>query len=257
MPPQSILITGASSGLGAGLARHYAREGTHLFLCGRDEERLNTVAQECRTAGATVETAVVNVDDAVAMRGWITTCDQTRPLDLVIANAGISAGTGHGGETEEQCRAIFATNQNGVLNTVWPAIDVLRPRRQGQIAIMASLAGFRGFAGAPSYCATKAAVRVWGEALRDWLAPKGVKVNVICPGFVTTPLVAHNRFPMPFLMDCPKAVAIIARGLERNQGRIAFPFPTRALVWLMAALPDAFIHWLARKMGKIPGKGSV
>jgi len=236
--PHSILITGASSGLGEGLARAYARSGVTLFLSGRDTARLEDVAAACRSEGADVETKVIDATDREAMAAWIEASEALVPLDLVIANAGISAGTGGGGESAEQARAIFAVNIDGVLNTVLPALPAMRARRRGQIAIMSSLASFRGFAGAPAYCASKAAVRVWGESMRAWLAPEGVAVSVICPGFVTTRMTAANRFPMPFLMDVDRASRIMVEGLARNRGRIAFPWRLRALTWVLAALPD-------------------
>jgi len=236
--PHAILITGASSGLGEGLARAYARSGITLFLSGRDATRLEAVAAACRREGAEVETKVIDAADRAAMAAWIEAAEALAPLDLVIANAGISAGTGGGGEAAEQARAIFAVNLDGVLNTVLPAMPAMRARGRGQIAIMSSLASFRGMAGAPAYCASKAAVRVWGEALRAWLAPEGIAVSVICPGFVTTRMTATNRFPMPFLMDVDRASRIMVEGLARNRGRIAFPWRLRALTWLLAALPD-------------------
>jgi len=236
--PHSILITGASSGLGEGLARAYARSGITLFLSGRDAARLEAVAAACRAEGAEVETKVIDAADRPAMEAWIEAAEALAPLDLVIANAGISAGTGGGGEAAEQARAIFAVNLDGVLNTVLPALPAMRGRGCGQIAIMSSLASFRGMAGAPAYCASKAAVRVWGEALRAWLAPEGIAVSVICPGFVTTRMTANNRFPMPFLMDVDRASRIMVDGLAENRGRIAFPWRLRALTWLLAALPD-------------------
>src|SRR5690606_14084178 len=122
--------------------------------------------------------------DRAALAAWLAEVDREHPLDLVIANAGISAGTGTFGEDERQARGILAVNLDGVVNTVLAAAALMRPRRRGQIAIMSSLAGFRGFPGAPAYCASKAAVRVWGEALRGMLGRDGILVTVICPGYV-------------------------------------------------------------------------
>lgn len=246
----SILITGASSGLGAGLARAHAAPGVTLHLSGRDMARLDEVAGQCRAKGAEVHAAGLDVTDRAATAAWVEASESLRPLDLVIANAGISAGTGGGGETAAQTRAIFAVNVDGVFNTVMPAIPLLRARRRGQIGIMSSLAGFRGFPGAPAYCASKAAVRVWGEGLRGELAPLGIGVSVICPGFVATPMTAVNRFSMPFLMDVERASAIMARGLAENRGRIAFPWPMHVMARMAGCLPSRLMDRVAAGMPK-------
>lgn len=245
---KSVLITGASSGLGAALALAYAAPGVTLFLAGRNEVRLNATLVRARAKGATVLAQVVDVTDARSVKAWVESCEAVAPLDLVIANAGISAGTGKGDETEAQAKAIFETNVGGVLHTIFPALHLMRMRRRGQIALMASLAGFRGLPGAPAYCASKAAVRLYGEALRAELAPQGVEINVICPGFIETPMTDVNGFPMPFLLSPERAAAIVRRGLARNKGRIVFPWPIAAFVWLLTALPPSWIDALAARL---------
>jgi short-subunit dehydrogenase len=250
--PRSILISGASSGIGEALALAYARPGVHLALTGRNAARLEAVAGTCRDQGADTAMALIDVTEREAMARWIAERDALAPLDLVIANAGISGGTGGLGETEEQARRILAVNLEGVMNTVLPALPGLRARRRGQIAIVSSLAGFRGLPGAPAYCASKAAVKVWGEALRGQLAPEGIGVTVVCPGFVVSRMTAVNRFPMPLLMEVERAAAIIKRGLARNKARIAFPRRLAAAVWLLAALPPALTDPL---LGRLPKKG--
>lgn len=246
--PRSILITGASSGIGAALARLYAAPGVTLALGGRDAARLEAIAAACREAGADANTEIVDVTDAAAVRRWIEAADDASPLDLAIASAGISGGTFGGGESVEQTRAIFAVNVGGVLNTVQPAADRMGARGRGQIAVLSSLAGFRGMPGAPAYGASKAAVRSYGEALRGHLHGRGVGVSVVCPGFIRTPMTAVNEFPMPFLMEPERAARIIARGLARNRARIAFPWPMYALVWLLGALPPGWTDAALRKM---------
>ncbi|MDO8608306.1 MAG: SDR family NAD(P)-dependent oxidoreductase [Phaeospirillum sp.] len=246
----SVLLTGASSGLGAALALAHARPGVTLHLSGRHTGRLDAVADACRDRGAEVFATALDVTDREAMADWVACSEACRPLDLVIANAGISAGTGGGGESIGQTRAIFAVNLDGVINTVMPALEPMRRRRRGRIGIMSSLAGFRGFPGAPAYCASKAAVRVWGEALRGELTADGVSVSVICPGFVVTPMTAVNRFKMPFLMPVEPAAAIIRRGLEQGRGRIAFPWPMHVLARLSGCLPSRLMDMLAEKMPK-------
>jgi short-subunit dehydrogenase len=136
------------------------------------------------------------------------------------------------------------------MNTVLPVLPGLRARRRGQVAIVSSLAGFRGIPGAPAYCASKAAVKVWGEALRGHLAPEGIGVTVVCPGFVVSRMTAVNKFPMPLLMEVERAAAIIKRGLARNKARIVFPRRLAAAVWLLAALPPAVTDPLLRRMPK-------
>jgi len=235
--PKHIAITGASSGIGAALAEAYAAPGVIVSLQGRNLERLNAVAKKVERRGGRATIKVLDVTDALGMKEWITSCDNLQFIDLMIANAGISAGTGRGAESAAQANAIFATNVTGVLNTVHPVIPLMRDRKSGQIAIMASLAGFRGLAGAPSYGASKAAVRIYGEALRSALARHGVAVNVICPGFIKTPMTGVNRFPMPFLMSPERAAKTIKHGLAVNRPRIAFPWPMYALVWFFSILP--------------------
>ena len=249
--PRHILITGASSGLGEALALTYARPGVRLAVGGRNRERIESVAAACRATGAEVAADLLDVTDAAGLAAWVEREDRIAPLDLVIANAGVSAGTGRGSETAEQARRIFAINLDGVVNTVQPAIPLMTARRHGQLALMSSLASFRGFPGAPAYCASKAAVRVYGEALRGALARHGVAVSVICPGFVKTPMTAVNKYPMPFLMEVDRAAAIIRRGLARRKARIAFPWRLYALTRLLAALsPSVTDRWLARLPAK-------
>jgi short-subunit dehydrogenase len=252
--PRSIVITGASSGIGAALAETYAGTGVHLALTGRHGERLAAVAATCRQKGAEVMAATLEVTDHEAMSLWLREIDRQHPIDLVIANAGISAGTGGGGESEAQIRAIFAVNLEGVLNTILPLLPALQARRRGQVALMSSLAAFRGIPGAPAYCASKAAVRVWGEALRGGLRDEGIEVSVICPGFVVSSMTAGNDFPMPLLMPAARAARIIRRGLDRGRARIAFPWPLYAMAWLLAALP----LWLTDPLlGRLPKKKSA
>lgn len=250
---RSILLTGASSGIGRALALRWARPGVRLGLTGRDPTRLAEVAAQATALGADVATAAVDAADRAAMATTLLGWDDAAPCDLLVANAGISAGTGGGaGEEAAQLRRIVAVNIDGVINSVTPLIPRMVARGRGQIGLMASLASFRGFPGAPGYCASKAFVRVWGEGLRGQLAPAGVGVSVICPGFVASRITDANDFPMPMLMSAERAAVIIDRGLRANRGRIAFPGPMAFAAWALAALPDALVGRIARAAPKKP-----
>src|SRR5882757_4396863 len=195
---RSIVITGASSGIGEALAIDYAAPGVALALTGRDAGRLETVAAACRARGATVVADTVDVVDREAFAAWLTSFDDAHPVDLLIANAGVSIDKDNSSLDDFSivCKT-FAINVDGVFNTVEPLIGRLMKRRRGQIAVVSSLAGFIGLPYSASYNASKAAVRVWGESIRYVLRKSGVGVTVICPGFVVSRMTSEAPFPMP------------------------------------------------------------
>ena len=243
----SIVLTGASSGIGEALALDYAAPGVALALTGRDAERLEAVAGACRAKGAIVVADTVDVTDRDRMLPWLTAFDQAHPVDLVIANAGISIDKDNSSLDDFSIiRKTLDVNVNGMLNTVEPLLAPMIARKHGQIAVVSSLAGFIGLPYSASYNASKAAVRVWGESIRYVLKKDGIGVSVICPGFVVSRLTAEAPFPMPFIMTSAKASAIIRRGLAANRPRIAFPIGTKAAVWLGTTLPG---RWTARLLG--------
>lgn len=234
----AIFITGASSGIGAALARRYAGPGVHLFLHGRDEARLRSCAEAVRGAGAQVTTFIGDVTDRRGMRSAVEAADDEHPLDLLIANAGVSMEDRRDITKEDAAERIFAVNVAGVFHTVMPALDRMQEHGRGQIAIVSSLAAYHGLPVGPLYSASKAAIKAWGEGLRVAYARKGVRISVICPGFIQTPMTARNRFPMPFLMPADKAAERIARRLARGDPLIAFPRPLAAALRIIDALPS-------------------
>lgn len=254
--PRTIVITGASSGLGRALAVEYADQGVLLALTGRHKERLKETAELCRAEGATVETESFDIMDKVAVSSWLNTVEQRHGIDLVIANAGISAGTGgkaeeDRSESEAQVRKIFGVNVDGVLNTVLPVLPKMRERRQGQLAIIGSLAGIRGLPGAPAYSASKAAVMAYGEALRGLVASEGVKVSVVAPGFIETPMTDVNDFSMPFKVTAPVAARKIRLGLAEGKRVIAFPAPMYLMLKAFSVYPAAIADAI---FSRLPGK---
>jgi short-subunit dehydrogenase len=237
---RSILITGASSGIGAALARSYAAPGVRLALGGRNADRLATVAALCRSSGAEVATSHFDVTDGPAVTSFVVGADDERPLDLVIANAGMTGGS-DGIEPIAEIERMMRVNFAGACAAAHAAIPQMCRRRRGQIALMSSLAALRGLPYSPSYCASKAAVKAYGESLRGLLRSDGVEVSVILPGFVDTPLSQHIDGPKPLMMTADHAARIIRRGLERNRARIAFPALLHLAARLAAALPAALV----------------
>ncbi len=244
----TTLITGASSGIGAALAIESARRGGRLFICGRDKARLDAVAGKCRDLGATVRADIVDVADEAATRRWLESCDAESPIDRVFANAGVSTGE----ETEANVRRTFAVNVGGTVNTVLPVIELFRRRGRGQIVITASIAGYGPLKACPSYAATKSCLKTWGLSLRGALAREGIRVSVVCPGFVRSRITDKNTCPMPFFMEAEKAAAIILTRADRNTGLIAFPWPMRLASWGLSILPQRLNELVGRVL--IPNK---
>jgi len=250
--PKNILITGASSGIGEELARQYAAPGVTLAISGRNKARLDEVSRALKDKGARVFAKVIDVSSETAMAAWIADIDKKAPLDLVIANAGVGVQQGDFGSLQEA--AVFTNKINvlGVFNTLHPALEWMKKRGRGQIAIVASLAGVVSLPGSPIYSSSKNAVRAYGEALRPSMAKQGVEINVICPGWVRSRITDRNQYRMPFFMEVDKAARIIIRGLAKNKARIAFPWPMVALLKIMNVLPTA---WALAILGKITLKG--
>lgn len=243
MRPKTILITGASSGIGRALAVVYARDGVSLSLIGRDRERLEDTAAAARAQGAEVSIGQLDVRDRDAMTHWIEAADMRRPFDLVIANAGITTGLAPGDIAEDPgaVRAIVETNLIGVLNTVEPLIAPMCARGAGQIVFIGSIAGIRGLPYAPSYCATKAAVHAYSESLRGRIEARGVCVSLVVPGFVKTPLNDSIDAVKPLEVTGTDAAILIQRGLERGRAIIPFPRSLYLLARLARILPARLV----------------
>ena len=224
--PRHVLITGASSGIGRALALAYAAPGVRLALIGRDAARLDATATVAREKGAAVETGTVDVRDRSAMANWIAAAEASQPIDLAVANAGITTGLGPDelAEDPEAVRAIIATNLLGVLNTIEPLIAPMAARGCGQLAIVGSIAGLHGLPYSPAYCLTKSAVHAWAESIRPRLEARGVIVSLIVAGLVKTPLNDSITAIKPGELSDAAAAALIKRRLAKGHATIAFPF---------------------------------
>ena len=250
-PKKTIIITGSSSGIGFALARKYAAPNVLLLLFGRSQARLAIIADTCTRKGAEVQTFAGDVQDAFWMTKKIHEIYQNNVVDVLIACAGVSAGTLGQAETQSQVETIFNTNLNGTLNSVMPIIPYMIKNKRGQIAVVSSMAGLMGLSSAPAYSASKAAVKVFGDALRSYLKPRNVKVSVIIPGYVQTPMTDINTFPMPLMISADKAADLIFEGLKKNKGIIAFPLSTYFLLKLINLLPYKLVDYVN---SKLPGK---
>ncbi len=248
---KTILITGASSGIGAALAEAYAGQGVTLILIGRNEARLAEVEERCRARGATLYTFGVDVRDKEKLAQILNEIDTKCPIDLLIANAGVSGGSGDRMESETQARMIFDTNLGGVLNTIHPMIPRMVKRGRGHIAMIASLASICALPSAPAYSASKAAVRYYGESLRGVLKSRGVVVSVVSPGYIETPMTKVNRFYMPFIMPVTTAAARIKHALDAGRTDIFFPRRLYAALYLLRAFPYFLQHFI---LDRLPSK---
>ncbi len=221
-----VLITGASVGIGAGLARQYASPGTLLTLTAYNKPSLDKTIKDCVALGARVDAHYIDVKDKAAMRTLIETAHKEKPLDLVIANAGV-VPTKNG---LDQSEWVIETNVGGVLATVLPAIECFRKQGRGQLVIMSSVGSYACGTNVYMlpYVASKGAIRLYGESLRLCLAEENIGVTVVCPGFVESRMtVSQARLGVvpitPWKNE--EACSYIREGINSNQGDISFPLP--------------------------------
>ncbi|GAC1340448.1 MAG: SDR family NAD(P)-dependent oxidoreductase [Beijerinckiaceae bacterium] len=217
-----------------------ARPGVVLGLIGRDAARLAETAEHCRGAGASVHLGHLDIRHQADLRDWLAAFDAHHPVDSLIANAGISVGTSLAGslETAEETLDLVQTNLIGALSTVLPLIPPMQARGRGRIVLLSSIAALSPLPDAAAYSASKAALLAYGLAMRERLRADGIKVNVICPGFVTTPMAARYLGWKPFEMTPDDAARRILRGLEHDRAIIAFPWQVVFAARIRQLLPE-------------------
>jgi short-subunit dehydrogenase len=237
--PKHVLITGGGGGLGAALALEFAWRGARIGICGRDSVRLDAAAAACN---GLAQVSVCDVTDADRLGAWLTSADDDLAVDCVIACAGVggeAALAGPAGQSAAASRKIIDVNVQGVINTVTPLMERMMARGGGRIAIIASLAGLIALPDSPAYCASKAAVIVYGEALRRLLRRSGVSVTGVCPGFVDTAMARSLPMRPPFLWTAARAATVIADGVVGRRAMVVFPWQLRVAVSAARLLPRA------------------
>ena len=219
-----LLLTGATGGIGQALALVYAGPGWRLTLCGRDTARLVALCGACQAQGAVVTPLVLDVRDGEAVARELRAADDAWPVDTVIAGAGVSASVSPEGRGENpvDVRRLFGVNALGAAETLSALAERLRLRGAGRLAVISSLGGYHGSPFSPAYSASKAAARVYGEALRGWLAPYGVTVTVVCPGFVDSPMApAYGPWPSSSMPTHTYQPAKASRSAGRDRSKAA------------------------------------
>lgn len=239
--PLRVFLTGASSGIGEALARHYARSGAHLGLFARREARLRILASELGEARCRVYAG--DVRDAQALRDAAADYMAHAGVpDVVIANAGVSRGTlTEHVEDLAAFESVFAINVLGTVHTFAPFIAPMREAAQhGAQPVLvgiASIAGFRGLPGSSAYSASKAAAITYLESLRVELRRSGIAVTTICPGYIATPMTEHNPYPMPFLLPVDRAAERMVRAIARRAKFYVLPWQMAIVGRLLRSLP--------------------
>jgi short-subunit dehydrogenase len=245
-----IVITGASAGLGAALARHYAAPDTVLCLIARRAEPMQVLAA---SLPGRCEIHALDVADHDALeRAARAFCAQHGAPDLVIANAGLSVGT-HGDDSADltKLRRLLEVNVTGLAATLAAFAPAMRAARAGTLCGIASVAGFRGVAGAGAYSASKSAAVKWLEALRIELAGSGISVVTVCPGYVDTPMTRVNPYRMPFMLSADDAARRIARAIRARRRLAVIPWQMALVAAVLRVLPG----WLYdRLMARGPRK---
>lgn len=242
------MITGASSGIGRGLAIELGRRGAKLGLVARRAEVIDEVVREVEAAGGKAMALPANVQevDSISAAG-----DKLRaslgPIDVLIANAGIGPTRDAADFSAAEVSDVINVNVIGASNSVAAVIPEMVKRGSGQLVAISSLAAYRGLPRSAAYCASKAAVSAFFESLRLDLEPRGIDVSIIHPGFIKTPLTAGRDVKMPFLMELDDAVKKIVRAMENRRKRYSFPWQLATIVRAGMIMPIWMYDWISRR----------
>jgi short-subunit dehydrogenase len=243
-----VMITGASSGIGRGLALELSRRGAKLGLVARRAAALDEIVGEISSRNGKALALAADVQDATALRG---AADRMRAefgrIDVLIANAGIGLTADAAEMQPADLARVFNINVIGAANSVAAVVPQMVAHRSGQLVVISSLAAYRGLPKSAAYCASKAAVSAFFESVRLDLKGKGIAVTIIHPGFIKTPLTEGRHADMPFLMELQDAVQLIVGAIERRKKSYAFPWQLASIVRLGMIMPNFLYDWIAAK----------
>ncbi|MCM3906169.1 MAG: SDR family NAD(P)-dependent oxidoreductase [Pyrinomonadaceae bacterium] len=243
-----VMVTGASSGIGRGVAVELARRGARLGLVARRTETLQEIVSEIETLGGQALALPGDVQDANAIRN---AADHLREkfgvIDVLIANAGIGSTNDAAELRATEVAGVINVNVIGAANSVAAVVPEMVANGHGQLVVISSLAAYRGLPKSAAYCASKAAVSAFFESLRLDLEPRGIDVTIIHPGFIKTPLTAGRDAQMPFLMELDVAVEKIVRAIEKRKKSYAFPWQLASIVRAGMIMPTSLYDWISRR----------
>ena len=245
---KTVLITGASSGIGRGLALELSRRGAKVGLVARRADSLNELVREIEAKNGQALALPADVLNSDSLRDAAEHCRSVfGPIDVLIANAGI-ASTVNGSELKGRTVAeVVNVNVVGAANSVEAVLPEMLSRGSGHLVVISSLAAYRGLPKSAAYCASKAGVSAFFESLRLDLKPHGIDVTIIHPGFIKTPLTAGRQAQMPFLMEVDEAVAKIVGAIEKKKKSYAFPWQLASIVRAGMIMPNFMYDWISRR----------
>ncbi len=247
-----VFLTGASSGIGAALAKQFDERGAEIALIGRNAQKLEEFAQRL-SHPERHRTYALDVTDRQALFAAARDFDSEKPTDIVVANAGISIGMKTEFEEDlDVMQKVYRTNVFAMAETFHPFIQPMSQRGGGHFVGIASVAGIRGLPGSEAYCSSKAAAISYLESLRNDVRKYGISVTTICPGFVRTPLTAKNPYNMPFLLEPDEFASRAIKAILSKDTYRTIPWQMAVVGKLLRLLPNSVFDWALSGRGEKP-----